>query len=355
VASNRPAKFNKDKINYMTREELIEAIEAQEVTPVETKKAAKYTWADVFNAAEDSILSDERGMEEEFNPEILFNGDEMPLSDNGINTIKSTVSTPDGSVQTYDGSVLIVNNGDSFLVSSSQDDIYEVFEMEEIDDAVDYFQEILTRNNITRTAGEVKDPSIPPMADVNWAKQVLVAHIEKRQAFAEALAVARAEIEKNLKMADLSNAEYARAEEIILRKLQAIKTGTYKIADDLYATIKEEVSGGSDSIKSFAEEVVKEFGIEKAMIDTIKARAKTPVWDKHTLLLKIKGKDQPGGAYFRKDREPEKKASTEDFQAIMNWVNNLFDGFSEYYNTEKQILDFLHSTRESTNNLLYGV
>lgn len=337
VSSNRPAKFNKDKINFFTREELIEAIEDQEVQPVETKKS--YTIADIFKIAEDQLMNEDYSIGND-NPIPFMSRDEIKreLINNHV-------------IQDPDSDVLIELNGDIINVASPTDNINEVFGGEELDDAIDFYQELLSRNNLTHTAGEVKDPSVPAKQDVEWAKGYITTYLEKQKAYNEAIAIATAEVRKKLNMADLSPAEYARAEEIILRKVAAVKTGTLKIAEDLYATMKMSLSGGSDSIKEFGELVAEAFNIEKSLIDQIKQKAKTPVWEKHQLILNKNKKEMPGGAYFKKDVK-KTEASLNDFNAVMSWADDLIGSMNKYYEVEEQILNFFKTTRKSTEDFL---
>lgn len=375
--SQRPAQFDITRLNYMNREELIDAIHEQEAVIVKNAaleedvidsdewtgdladsadfmdEGTSYTFSDLLDYADqidDSELS--YGFEEPSTYQGLIDDTGTPI-DMGTDSIQNAVIGLGGLVQTDDGAFALEKTPEGYEVSSSLDDIVEIFSEQELDNAIEYFQELLARHNITAmqrgrekiaaSLKEVTDLSkVPTKEEVEWAKKVLNAEYEKQQALAKAIADFKVEMEKKLGISELSEPEMIRAQEIILKKLHNFKSQMMKISDKRRILLQTVQAGGTQTVAQFAKKIAEHFGAELSVIKNIQKQSTTPTWEKEfpVIMDDETGDSHAFDMYINKTLNPPKKShriATASFENFLNWANDFFEGLQTIVEMENTL------------------
>jgi len=374
TASNRPAEFERDNMPYMTREEVIEAIEAQERQPVNTKAAVDdiiqsyvgLTAEDIIDYTIKRSYDDtELGMEEtiglqddySFATDLATGEDAKLLDSDGvpvpvtISGIKEALSVDDV-VETFDGSIKIEATEDGYLVVAitESDYVEEFFSNTELDDAIEFFMEQLTTETLSvegslethAASGEITDLSVPTKEEFEEAKQILAMEEEKRLQFSTLLDAYTQKLMNELGMTPDSDMQYKRALEIVLRKIRNFKRSIVKLSDTRYAEIASQISGGTASIAKFRTVVKEHFDAEMSVIKELEKKAKTPEWGKTFLKIKDieKGTEQGHPEVYIKDEDlPNKQSADARIQELLD-VSNMLD---EILQMETQLNEDLHN------------
>jgi hypothetical protein len=377
MASNRAARFNRDKINYMDRDELIEAIKAQEQVPISTDAAfnslmeefdsrsgmdvLRYTAKQLKLAVDDYDELMLSGKTRDY----LIDGDGATVNDSPESIKAALVQT--GAVQTTDGSISIEQGVDEYIVTYFNDtgvvedfhagytpesgSIYdmleetEVFKGAELEEAIEFFIDLLSRSSLMATAKtgvpgiEVTDLSAPTTEEFNEAKEILRMEMEKREKLAKAVAEFTQSLQKELGIGTLSKAQYDRAVEIVFRKIRNFKRGMVKISEDRYARLTTKEVGGSSSLPLLREALAKHFDVEMTVIKNIEKTAVTEKWNKQFMEIfePATNKVVQSEPNVYVEMPPEKKAAIADESGIMNSVSMFGELLDEILRIEEQI------------------
>ncbi|GAG48842.1 unnamed protein product, partial [marine sediment metagenome] len=160
----RPPVYNIDRIDILTREELIDAIKEQQRVPTKS------------SYMEDTIVDEllELG---EVPFQELVDGSGVPVRSLDSQSVWEAVQETPNMVQTPDGLLRFYYDfEEGVTVVSEEDNIEEYFSPDEFDEAVNLLQTLLSRRSFSATGAEIPPEFLeqkPAVKEVTWAKSVI--------------------------------------------------------------------------------------------------------------------------------------------------------------------------------------